>query len=108
MENKREPIPENLVKPMYRKLDRGINIVMSNVWNGDIFVCGDDKFLKKMEYPIEPFNKMDFKKPPNPPVEEMKSHDLPTTCWDFSNEFKFMVTGGKDGTFILRNMNHVA
>ena len=41
-------------------------------------------------------------------MEELKSHDIGTTCWDFSNEFKFMITGGADGNFILRNMSHVA
>lgn len=85
-----------------------MTILMSNVYNGDIYVSGDDKFLKKYDFPNEQFAKLDFKKPPNPPIEELKSHDLQTTCWDFSNEIKFMVTGGKDGNFILRNMNHVA
>ena len=83
-------------------------MVMSNIYNGDIFACGEDKFLKKYEYPNEHISKIDFKKPPSAPVEELKSHDLQTACWDFSNEIKFMVTGGKDGSFILRNMNHVA
>ena len=107
-DNRREPIPETITKPQYRKIDRGINMVMSNIYNGDIFACGEDKFLKKYEYPNEHISKIDFKKPPSAPVEELKSHDLQTACWDFSNEIKFMVTGGKDGSFILRNMNHVA
>lgn len=103
-----EPIPESISKPAYRKIDRGINMVMSNIYNGDIFVCGDDKLLKKYEYPTEQFNKLDFKKPPNAPLEELPSHDVGTTCWDFANEIKFMVTGGKDGNIVLRNMNYVA
>jgi hypothetical protein len=108
IENRMEQISDTLTKPMYRKIDRGMNLVMSNMNNGDIYVCGEDKFLKKYEYPNELINKIDFKKPPNPPVEEHKSHDLMTTCYDFSNEIKFMVTGSKDGNFILRNMNSVA
>ena len=103
-----EPLPDILTKPMYRKIDRGINIVISNIYNSEIYVCGDDKFLKKYEYPNEHITKIDFKKAPNAPLEELKSHDLHTTCWDFSNEIKFMATGGKDGNFILRNMNQVA
>lgn len=103
-----DPINDSICKPLYRKIDRGINLVMSNIYNGDIFVCGEDKFLKKYEFPTEPFAKVDFKKPPNPPIEELKSNDIGTTCWDYSNEMKFMVTGGKDGNFVLRNMNYVA
>ena len=81
---------------------------MSNIYNGDIFLTGEDKFLKKYEFPADPINKIDFKKAANPPVDELKSHDIGTTCCDFSNEIKFMVTGGKDGNIIVRNMNHVA
>lgn len=105
---KMEPLGEGVVKPLYRKVDRGISIIMSNVWNGDIYLCGEDRQLKKYEFPTEAFSKLDFKKAPPAPVEELKSHDLGTTCWDFSNEIKFMVTGGKDGNFTLRNMNYVA
>jgi len=103
-----EPIDQGIVKPLYRKVDRGLNLIISNIYNGDIFALGDDRQLKKYEFPTEQFAKLDFKKPPGAPVEELKSHDLGTTCWDFSNEIKFMVTGGKDGNFVLRNMNYVA
>ena len=103
-----EPLPEALIKPLYRRIDRGTNLVMSNIYNGDIFLTGEDKFLKKYEFPADPINKIDFKKAANPPVDELKSHDIGTTCCDFSNEIKFMVTGGKDGNIIVRNMNHVA
>jgi WD40 repeat protein len=100
-----DPISDVITKPVYRRIDKGMTLVFSNVHNGDIFVTGDDKFLKKYEFPADPFTKMDFKKPPNAPIEELKSHDLQNTCWDFSNEIKFMATGGKDGNIILRNMN---
>jgi WD40 repeat protein len=75
---------------------------------GDLYVTGDDKLLKKYDYPNEHFSKLDMKKAPIPPVEELKSHDIGTTCWHSSGEVKFMVTGGKDGNFILRNLNNVA
>lgn len=103
-----DPIPENVINPVYRKIDRGMNLVMANIYNGDIFVTGEDKFLKKYEYPTESFSKIDFKKAPNAPLDELKSHDLATTSCDFSNEVKFMVTGGKDGNIIVRNMMQVA
>mmetsp|Transcript_22282 Transcript_22282/g.16738 ORF Transcript_22282/g.16738 Transcript_22282/m.16738 type:complete len:179 (+) Transcript_22282:660-1196(+) len=103
-----DPISNDIIKPLYRKVDRGLNVIISNIYNGDIFAVGDDRMLKKYEFPTEQFSKLDFKKPPAAPLEELKSHDLGTTCWDFSNEIKFMVTGGKDGNFVLRNMNYVA
>jgi hypothetical protein len=107
-ENRMEPLPDSATKTTYRKVDRGLNIVLSNIYNGDIYLCGEDRLLKKYEFPNEQFAKLDFKKPPGAPLEELKSHDLGTTCWDYSNEIKFMVTGGKDGNFVLRNMNYVA
>ena len=71
-----EPINEIFTKPLYRRIDKGMTILMSNIYNGDIFVSGEDKYLKKYEFPNETFAKLDFKKPPNPPAEELKSHDL--------------------------------
>ena len=106
--NRMEPLPESITKPFYRKIDKGMTLIMANVFNGDIFVSGEDRFLKKYEYPSDPISKIDFKRAPNAPIEELKSHDIGTTCWDISNEIKFLVSGGKDGNFILRNMNHVA
>jgi WD40 repeat protein len=103
-----ESLPDNVTKITYKRIDRGMQVVMSNIYNGDIFVTGEDKFLKKYEFPTDPFNRIDFKKAPNAPLDELKSHDIATTCYDFSNETKFMVTGGKDGNLIVRNMNHVA
>lgn len=103
-----DAISESVTKPLYRKIDRGSNLVMSNPANGDIFICGEDRYLKRYEYPNEPISKIDFKKAANAPVEEIKSHDLGTTCWDVSSEIKFFVTGGKDGNFILRNINSIS
>ena len=51
VENRMEPISEHITKPLYRKLDRGSNMVIGNVYNGDIFVTGEDKFLKKIRLP---------------------------------------------------------
>ena len=103
-----EPLDESITKPLYRKVDKGMNLVIANVYTGDIFLTGEDKFLKKYEYPTDHISKIDFKKAPNAPIEEFKSNDIGTNCWDISNEVKFLVTGGKDGNFILRNMNHIA
>jgi WD40 repeat protein len=106
--NIKESLPEDLVHPVYRKIDRGSLMVIPNTMTGDIFVTGEDKLLKKYDFPNEHFSKLDMKKAPVPPIEELKSHDIGTTCWNVSSEVKFLVTGGKDGNFILRNLNNVA
>jgi WD40 repeat protein len=68
-ENRMEPIADSITKPVYRKVDRGLNIVMSNIYNGDIYLCGEDRLLKKYEFPTEAFAKLDFKKPPAAPLD---------------------------------------
>lgn len=105
---KMEQLSEAVTKPLYRKIDKGMSLVTSNIFTGDIFVTGEDKFLKRYEFPAEHFSKIDFKKAPNAPIDEIKSHDIGTTCFDFSNEVKFMVTGGKDGNIIVRNMMQIS
>lgn len=105
--NCKESLPDELVHPVYRKIDRGSNLIIVNN-NGDLFVTGDDKLFKKYEFPTEQFAKLDMKKAPLPPTEEHKSHDISTTCWHLSNEVKFLATGGRDGNFILRNLNNVS
>ena len=52
---------------MYRKIDRGTNLVMANSQNHDIFVSGEDKLLKKYDYPDQPWSAIEFKKPPAAP-----------------------------------------
>lgn len=48
-----DPISETFTKPLYRKIDKGMNLVMANPYNSDIFVTGEDKFIKKYEFPNE-------------------------------------------------------
>ncbi len=81
--------------------------MLVNTEKGDLYVTGEDKLLKRYEFPAEPFGKLDFKKAPLPPAEEHKSHDIGTTCYHASSEVKFMATGGRDGNFILRNLSNV-
>jgi WD40 repeat protein len=82
-------------------------MIIPNSQTGDLWVTGEDKLLKKYEFPSEHFSKLDMKKAPVPPVEEIKSHDVGTTCWHSSSEAKFLVTGGRDGNFILRVLNNI-
>jgi hypothetical protein len=53
VKNRIEPIPASDSNILYRKVDKGSNIVMHCVSTGDIFVCGEDKLLKRYEYPNE-------------------------------------------------------
>jgi len=48
----------------YRKVDRGSEMVIANQVNGDIFVTGEDKLLKKYQYPYERVGAMDYKRAP--------------------------------------------
>jgi hypothetical protein len=105
--NIKESLPEDLIFPVYRKIDKGSLMVLPNSQTGDIWVTGEDKLLKKYEFPVDHFSKLDMKKAPVPPVEEIKSHDVGTTCWHSSSEAKFLVTGGRDGNFILRVLNNI-
>ena len=52
-ENRMEPYPDDEADVCYRKIDRNSRLVISNHTNGDIFVSGDDKLLKKYEYPTD-------------------------------------------------------
>lgn len=106
--NVKESLPEESIHPVYRKIDKGAHLVIPNIYTGDIYVTGDDKLLKKYEFPADHFSKLDMKKAPLPPAEEHKAHDIGTNCYHLSNEVKFLVTGGKDGNFILRNLNNIA
>ncbi len=45
-------------------------MVIPNIYNGDIFVTGEDKLLKKYDFPADHFSKLDFKKAPMPPLDE--------------------------------------
>ena len=66
--NLREPFTDDEVSIFYRKIDNGSDLVMANPTNGDIFICGKDKILKKYEYPTDKFKGIDFKKAPNAPI----------------------------------------
>jgi hypothetical protein len=59
-----EPLSHEEVEVRYRKVDRGSALVIANQLTGDIFVTGDDKLLKKYEYPSETMEQMDFKRAP--------------------------------------------
>ena len=106
-QNRMIPMPAAEANILYRKIDKGSNLVISNEITGDIFVSGEDKLLKKYELPAETITQIDVKRAPVAPVEEHNSHSIGTTCWDVTKEFKFMATGGKDGSILLRHISNV-
>ena len=87
-----------------RKIDSEQEIIQS-LPSGDLLVTGKDKILRKYRHPEEPLAKVDLKSrtAPNPPVEELDGHDLPSTCITRSAKFNTVVTGAEDGTVMIRN-----
>ena len=62
--NRMRPLSEEEADIKYRKVDRGSEMVIANQVNGDIFVTGEDKLLKKYQYPYERVAAMDYKRAP--------------------------------------------
>lgn len=92
----------------YKKIDRGIDLVISRSDLKQNFVTGLDKFLKKYDLAADPLDKIDFKKPPIAPNDELKSHSLKTVCFDFDDDGKNLITGGRDGAILIRNMKDLS
>jgi hypothetical protein len=103
VENIREPVPDDVTFPLYNKIDPGCYNISVDPELGDIYCVANDRWLKKYESPKHKYEELTFDKPPNPPLEEFKSHGLGTNCFDYSDEAQFVVSGGKDGLLILRN-----
>lgn len=110
IENRRVPISDEESSIFYRKIDKGLNLIMANHVTQELFLVGSgqDKVMKKYEFPNEKFEKLDLKKPPTAPLEEIPSHSIGTNCWHISKEYKQFVTGGKDGIIILRSMSNMS
>jgi len=105
--NRVEPIPSEEANYTYRKVDRGSNMVLSSQSTSEIYVTGEDKLLKRYEFPTDKMIQIDFKRAPPAPVEEHFSHSIGTNCFDINKESKFIATGGKDGNILLRHVNDV-
>lgn len=99
-----EEIPHTFAAAGYKKIDRDIDLVISRSDLKQNFVTGVDKFLKKYDLAGDAIEKVDFKKPPIAPNDELKSHSLKTSCYDFDDEGKNLVTGGRDGCILIRNL----
>jgi WD40 repeat protein len=65
-------------------------------------VTGDDKHLKTYDlWPQETFSKIDWRKAPVVPNEEIYSHPLGLSCVETLPNW--LITGGKDGTVMYRD-----
>lgn len=105
--NRMIPLHADEANVLYRKIDKGSKLVITNEVTGDIFVTGEDRLLKKYEFPSEKIDQIDIKRAPVAPIEEHTSHPIGTTTYDVSKEFKFTATGGKDGSIYLRHNNNI-
>ena len=105
--NRLEAIPDAEAQTFYRKVDRGSNMVLTSFAAGDILVCGEDKLLKRYEYPTEKADQIDWKRAPQAPLEENQSHAVGTSCWHESQSAKQIVTGGRDGTILIRKTSNI-
>ena len=105
-ENRLEPIPEEVTNPAVRKIDRGSNMIVGNVYIKKHYVLGKDNFLKEYEhFPSDKFSKVNWNMPPVPPGKELPSHALSTTCVCYGGNGETLVSGGKDGKILIRNFN---
>lgn len=75
------------------------------IGSGEVVVTGKDKILRKYKQPEEVLAKMDWKvKAANtPPIEEIDGHDLRTNYICYSQKNNELVSGGMDGTIIVRS-----
>ena len=105
-ENRLEPMPEEATNPAVRKIDRGSNMIVGNVYIKKHYVLGKDNYLKEYEhFPSDKFSKVNWNMPPVPPGKELPSHALMTTCLCYGGSGEQLVSGGKDGKVLIRNFN---
>ena len=51
--NRMIPMPAEEANIVYRKIDKGSNLIITNSETGDIFITGEDRLLKKYDFPTE-------------------------------------------------------
>ena len=68
--NRMIPIPKEEAEMAYRKIDKGSLLVVTNEAMEEIYVTGEDKLLKKYDFPTDKISQIDVKRAPPPPVEE--------------------------------------
>jgi hypothetical protein len=104
-EQRLEPLGEDITAPVFRKIDRGSHSIIAHPEYKNLYVTGEDKWLKVYEmWPQEHFDKIVWKTAPTVPNDEIMSHPLGTSCIETQPDR--IITGGKDGTIMLRSQKN--
>jgi WD40 repeat protein len=97
-----DALSADVTQPLFRKIDRGSQHVICHHKYKALMVTGDDKHLKTYDlWPQEQFSKIDWRKAPVVPNEEIYSHPLGLSCVETLPNW--LITGGKDGTVMYRD-----
>ena len=105
-ENRLEPMPDDVTMPAVRKIDRGSDMIVGNVYIKKHYVLGKDNYLKEYEhFPSDKFAKVNWNMPPVPPGKELPSHALKTTCVCYGGSGETLISGGRDGKLMIRSFN---
>ena len=92
--------------PMYcRRIDFDLEKVAVVDSTGEVFLTGQDKYLKKYKIPDELIAKTNpgVKAPPSP-IEELNGHPLPANVCFTSYNSAYLVSGAKDGSIFVREI----
>ena len=107
-ENRLEPMPDSVTNPAVRKIDSGSDLIVGNVFLKKHYVLGKDGYLKEYEhFPSDKFKKVSWTMPPVRPGRAYQSHALGTTCVAYGGGGQCVMTGGRDGTIIVRDAGHM-
>lgn len=103
-ENRLEPMPDEVTMPAVRKIDRGSDMIVGNLYIKKHYVLGKDNHLKEYEhFPSDKFAKVNWNQAPVPPGKELPSHSLKTTCICYGGSGETLITGGRDGQLMVRS-----
>jgi WD40 repeat protein len=104
--NRMKPLKDDEIKGYIRKVDLKSELAIATANNDKAwFIAGNDFYLKKYTlFPTEQYQNITWVSPPSAPTYQLESHDLETTCFHFSKEHDVLMTGGKDGKVLVRNV----
>ena len=94
---------------LYRRVDCGMKMAIFNPMTKDIFVTGDDKYIKKYGFPALPWEQAKewILKAPEDPLLEYEGHPMPSNTWSINGDTTFIISGGRDGSIIVRATSNV-
>jgi WD40 repeat protein len=99
-------IPHDLVTVKSRKIDYDINLVAVEHDGGDVYCTGEEKTVRRYKQPEELIQDMDSRaRAPFAPIDEVDGQDLGTTYFRVKAGTSLLVSGGNEGTCIIRSTN---